>query len=485
LQGLSLRFYHDQRLGDLLSRLTGDIGVIEELLVSGITDGVAHGLTIMFFLAMLWYLDPTLALVALAAIPGLALATVDYARRNRSIQRAIREKGGLLTSVAEEGLSAIALVKAFAREPFERERFRRAAIESMEARLRSVRARTLFTPLIEMLATLGTVLVVWFGTQGVLSGRLSLGGLVVFLGYLGSLYTPIQGLSLLGGTVQRALAGAQRVAEVLDAEPSARERRATSSLPPVDGLVEFSGVHFGYSADRPVLRDLNITLHRGETLALVGASGAGKTTVVSLLLAYYDPDAGAVCIDGHDLRDFDPPSVRRQIAAVLQEPMLFQTSVRENIRYGRLEATDAEIEAAAGAAGADTFVCGMAQGYETPVGPRGARLSGGQRQRLAIARALLADAPILVLDEATSALDPVTESAVLAALRTRKPDRTTLLVTHRLSTARRADRIALLSGGRVAELGTHEELLASRGLYYRFYAEQTGAEPELARLARG
>jgi len=275
------------------------------------------------------------------------------------------------------------------------------------------------------------------------------------------------------------------VAEVLDSEPSARERRATSSLPKVDGLVEFRGVHFGYSADRSVLRDFNLSIRQGETLALVGASGAGKTTVVSLLLAYYDPDAGAVCIDGHDLRDFDPPSVRRQIAAVLQEPMLFQTSVRENIRYGRLEATDAEVEAAAVAAGADTFVRGMAQGYETPVGPRGTMLSGGQRQRLAIARALLPDAPILVLDEATSALDPVTESAVLAALRARKPDRTTLLVTHRLSTARRADRIALLSGGRVAELGTHEELLGSRGLYYRFYAERTGAEPELPGVARG
>jgi len=336
-----------------------------------------------------------------------------------------------------------------------------------------------------MLATLGTVLIVWFRTQSVLSGRLSLGGLVVFLGYLGSLYTPIQGLSLLGGTIQRALAGAQRVAEVLDAEPSARERRATSSLPKVDGLVEFRGVRFGYSADRPVLRDFNLTIRQGEMLALVGASGAGKTTVVSLLLAYYDPDAGTVCIDGHDLRDFDPPSVRRQIAAVLQEPLLFQTSVRENIRYGRLEATDAEIEAAAAAAGADSFVRAMARGYETPVSPRGTMLSGGQRQRLAIARALLPDAPILVLDEATSALDPATESAVLAALRARKPDRTILLVTHRLSTARRADRIALLSGGRVAELGTHEELFASRGHYYRFYAERTGAEPELPAVARG
>ena len=479
LQGLSLRFYHGHRLGDLLSRLTGDIGAIEELLVSGITDSLAHVLTILFFLAMLWYLDSSLALVALAVIPLLALATVSYARRTRSIQQAIREKGGVLTSMAEEGLSAIAVVKAFAREPYEQERFRQASTESLENRLRAVRARTVFTPLIELLATIGTVLVVWLGAQAVLSGQLTLGGLVVFLGYLGSLYTPIQGLSLLGGTVQRALAGAQRVAEVLDVEPSARERRAPSFLPPVRGLVEFRDVRFEYSAGRLVLRDFNLTIRQGETVALVGASGAGKTTVVSLLLAYYDPDAGAISIDGHDFRDFDPPSIRRRIAAVLQEPMLFQTSVRENIRYGRLEATDAEIEAAAVAAGADEFIREMPQRYETPVGPRGARLSGGQRQRLAIARAFLADAAILLLDEATSALDPPTESAVLASLRARKPACTTLLVTHRLSTARRADRIALLAGGRVAELGTHEELLAARGLYYQFYAEQTGAEPEL------
>lgn len=313
----------------------------------------------------------------------------------------------MLTSVAEEGLSAIALVKAFAREPYEQERFLQASTESLGVRLRSVRTRTVFTPLIELLATVGTVLVVWLGAQSVLSGQLTRGGLVVFLGYLGSLYTPIQGLSLLGGTVQRALAGAQRVAEVLDAEPSARERRTPSPPPLVRGLVEFRDVRFGYSADRPVLRDFNLTIRQGETLALVGASGAGKTTVVSLLLAYYDPDAGTISIDRHDFRDFDPPSIRRRIAA------------------------------------------------------------------------------IFVLDEATSALDPLTESGLLASLRVRKPACTTLLVTHRLSTARRADRIALISGGHVAGLGAHEELLASRGLYYRFYAEQTGAEPELAGVGLG
>ena len=386
LQGLSLRFYHGQRLGDLLTRLTSDIGAIEELLVSGVAEAVAQGLTFLFFLGMLIYLDPTLALVAVGIVPALALLSVDYAWRTRSLQQVIRERAGALAAVAEEGLSAIALVKAFAREPFERRRFREAASASLDARLGVVRVRAVFTPLIELLATVGTVLVVWFGVQGVIAGRLSLGGLVVFLGYLGSLYGPIQGLSRLGGTAQRALAGAERVAEVLDAPPSVRERRISAGLPMVRGLVEFRDVRFGYVADRPVLRGFSLIVAPGEIVALVGASGAGKTTVVSLLLAYYDPDGGAITIDGYDLRDFDPPPVRRRVAAMLQEPMLFQTSLRENIRYGRLEAMDAEVEAAAVGAGADAFIRELSEGYLTPVGPRGARLSGGQRQRLALAR---------------------------------------------------------------------------------------------------
>ncbi len=472
--GLSLRYYHGQRLGDLLTRLTSDIGAIEDLLVSGVTDLVAHSLTILIFVGLLVYLDPALALAALALVPVLALASVSYARRTRSAQQALRERTSALTSVAEEGLSAIALVKAFAREPFERARFGQAATGSLEARLRSIRLRALFAPLIDVTATGGTVLVVWFGVAAVASGHLTLGGLVVFMGYLGALYAPIQGLSHLGGTIQRALVGAERVAEALYADPALRERREARALPPLRGQVEFRGVTFGYDPARPVLRDFTLTLRRGETVALVGASGAGKTTVVSLLLAYYDPDAGVIALDGYALRRHDPPSIRRQIAAVLQEPMLFQASVRDNLRYGRLNATDAEIAAAARAAQADDFIRALPEGYDTPVGPRGARLSGGQRQRLALARALLTEAPIVILDEATAALDAVTEASVLRALRTGLADRTVLVVAHRLSTVRQADRIAVLADGRIAELGSHEELLALGGRYRALYDSQMG-----------
>ncbi len=478
LQGLSLRFYHGQRLGDLLTRLTSDVGAIEDLLVSGIVDLLARSLTILLFVGMLFYLNSALALIAIIVTPVLAVASVRYARRMREAQSAVRERLSALTSRAEEGLSAIALVKAFARQHFEQERFVAAATDSSNARLRAVRGQALFMAAVELISTVGTVLVVWLGSEQVISGQFTLGGLVIFLGYMGSLYNPIQGLSHQGAGIQRALVGAGRVADILDAAPDLRERRHDPDLPPMRGGVEFRDVSFGYTPARQVLDRFNLNIRPGEMVALVGASGAGKTTVVSLLLSYYDAQGGAVVIDGHDLRDHNPSSVREQIAAVLQEPMLFQTTVRENLRYGRLDATDAAIAEAARAAGADEFIRELPDGYDTLLGPRGAGLSGGQKQRLAIARAMLKEAPIVILDEATSALDSVTEAQVLRALRARLAGRSALVVAHRLSTVRVADRIAVLAGGHVVELGTHDDLLLLGGRYAEFYARQTGGSPE-------
>ena len=344
-------------------------------------------------------------------------------------------------------------MKAFARGGHETGRFAAAADRSAAARLKAVRLRAVFPPVAEVIAAGGTAAVVWIGSAQVFSGRLSLGSLVVFLSYLGSLYIPIQGLSRVAGTMQRALVGATRVGEVLATPAALLERRGDVAVPAGPGLVEFRHVSFRYPGGPQVLDDVSFRVAPGEMVALIGASGAGKTTVVSLLLSYYDPDCGEVLLDGRALSGFGADRAREHVAAVLQEPMLFNTTIGENIRYGRLDASDEQVSAAAAAAGADAFIRALPEGYNAAVGPRGARLSGGQRQRLALARALVKDAPVLVLDEATSALDPATEAEVLVAIRRATRDRATLLVTHRLSAVSHADRVIVLEGGRIAADG--------------------------------
>ena len=340
-------------------------------------------------------------------------------------------------------------------------------------RLRAVGLRAVVTPLTELVGAVGTAVVVVLGAQQVMAGTLSLGSLVIFISYLASLFTPIQGLSRLAGTLQRALVGAERVVDILDAPTALSERVGAPPLPAVRGHLALDHVTFGYDPDHPVLRDVSFTVSPGEVVALIGASGAGKTTIVSLVLSYYDPQTGAVALVGHPLHRADPNSGRRQVAAALQEPMLFDTTIAENIRYGRLDATDAEVAAAAAVAQADAFIRALPQGYDTPAGPKGTRLSGGQRQRVAIARAVLKAAPVLVLDEATSALDPATEADILPALRQACAHTAVLLVAHRYSTVRHADRVVVLAHGRVAETGTPSELLARRGAYWQFVHHQS------------
>jgi len=473
LQGLSLRYFHRHRLGDLLTRLSGDIAAIEDLLVTGLSTILSHLVTIVLFTSLLIVLDPHLVLVAAGVLPVLVVTTIIDARLGRRAQRGIRERTSELTSTAEEGLSAIALVKSFARSGHESARFATAAQASATARLRAVGLRAVVTPLTELVGAVGTAVVVYLGAQQVMAGTLSLGSLVIFISYLASLFTPIQGLSRLAGTLQRALVGAERVVDILDAPTALAERVGAPPLPAVRGHLALDHVTFAYDPEDPVLRDVSFTVAPGEVVALIGASGAGKTTIVSLVLSYYDPQTGAVALDGHPLDRVDPNSARRQVAAVLQEPMLFDISVAENIRYGRLEATDAEVAAAAGVAQSDEFIRALPQGYDTPAGPRGTRLSGGQRQRVAIARAVLKSAPVLVLDEATSALDPATEADILPALRQACAHTAVLLVAHRYSTVRHADRVVVLAHGRVAETGTPSELLDRRGAYWQFVHHQS------------
>jgi ABC-type multidrug transport system fused ATPase/permease subunit len=468
----SLEFHAGSRVGDLLTRLTGDVVVVENLMVSGGLEILRSVLTLLYFGTALVYLSPRLALVVLLTVPVFGLVAWAYTNRVRDAARAARRLDGEAASIAEEALANVPLVQALDRTAYESERFRGAATRFFDAVMRRARLRASFAAMVDAVPVLGTMAVFFVGTQELIAGRITLGSLVAFVSYLGSLYTPVRTLARLSNQAQAAGASAERLVDLLDPDPGPQEAADAVTLPPVSGDVRFEGVTFGYTAGRPVLSDVSFEIRPGEMVALVGPSGAGKSTVVKLLLRLYDPDSGRIAVDGRDLRRVTFASLRDQIALVLQDPYIFDGTVRENLRYGRLDATDAEIEAAARLANAHAFVTALPAGYDTDVGAKGVRLSGGQQQRLAIARALLRDAPILVLDEATSSLDSESEALIQEALERLTARRTTLVIAHRLSTVRRADRILVLDEGRIVEAGAHEALIGRGGLYARLYERQ-------------
>jgi ATP-binding cassette, subfamily B, bacterial len=478
VQKLSLDVLDRRRLGDVIARLTGDVQAIESFVLSGVADGLSALLRIVFFTGALIYLDWRLALVAIVVTPLFLYVARRFSRLIKHASREKRRRSGSLSAVAEESLANQMLVQASNRQDAELERFERENEGIIEAELASTRIRGLFTPLVDLIELLGVMFVIVLGTVAVTSGDLTIGGLLVFITYLTQLYGPVRDLSSLSNTIFKAAAGAERVIELLDEEPRIVDRPGALHIPRAGGVVELDDVTFTYPGTAvPALRGVSLRAEPGQTVALVGPSGSGKTTLAKLLLRFYDPELGMVRLDGHDLRDVELASLRRNVAILLQETPVLHGTVRDNIAFARPAAADAEIRAAAEAAGAARFIEALPQGYDTDLGERGRRLSGGQRQRIAIARALLADAPVLVLDEPSTGLDAEARAALLEPLGRLMRDRTTLVISHDLLTVRDADQILVLDGGTVAEQGSHEELVAAGGRYAQLWALHDAAEP--------
>jgi ATP-binding cassette, subfamily B, bacterial len=470
LQGLSLSFFDRRSLGDMIARLSDDIEEIEELMISEMASTLTYLFQFVFFVGALFYLQWRLALVSLFVVPLFLLVGRYFSRKLRGATREERRRSGSISAVAEESLSNAALVQAYNLQENEISRFRRENEGSFVAEMAVTRLSALFSPLVNLIELAGVVVVIAAGTWELSQGRLTIGGLLVFLIYLRQLYTPVRGLSNLLNTLYEATAGAERVIEVFDQKPSVKEQQDAITLDLARGHVEFDSVRFSYPGKkREALSDVAFEVGPGEVVALVGPSGSGKSTIAKLLLRFYDPHAGAVRLDGHDLRELSLRSLRENVAVLLQETLVFDGTVRENIAYGKLEASEEEIVAAAKAADAHGFVEALPEGYDTVVGQKGRLLSDGQRQRVAIARAMIRDAPVLVLDEPTTGLDARSSENVMVPLQRLMEGRTTIVISHNLLTVRHATRIVVLEDGRITECGTHRDLLKTNGSYASLY----------------
>ncbi len=475
LHRLSLTFYDHQQTGPLLSTITSDVATVQNFASSATLGIVVDLLTIVMMLGLMFWLNWDFALIAIGVTPFLLMFVMRFKKSVKNVTHEVRKRQSDIVAVVQQGLESVRVVKAFARQDLEQDRMDSASRAQVDAALKARRVKSLLSPVVTIVVAMCTAIVIWRGAALILAGAMTVGALTVFLAYLNKFFKPVQDLAKMTNSIAQAAVGLERIRKILDTDIVIPERADAKPLPACRGEITFERVAFGYDPSEPVLKDVSFTIAPGQLVGIVGTTGGGKSTVVSLIPRFYDPIGGRVLIDGIDLRDLELASLRSKIGYVLQDTVLFHGTIRENIAYGRPNATDEEIVAAAKLANAHQFITEMPHGYDTMVGDRGLTLSGGQRQRIGIARAVIRDTPILILDEPTAALDTESERLVIEGLERLMKGRTVITIAHRLSTIRDANKIIVLKDGVVHEQGTHDELLKLNGVYAELHHIQFDA----------